>query len=63
MLADTQMGEDNGEDQPQKYARVVENPPGLSSDSRMPTANAITLDALMMAIQKENVREHIGIRN
>ena len=54
MLAGTQMGEENGDDQPQKYARVVENPPGLGSDSRNPPANIITLDALMMAIQKGN---------
>ena len=40
-----------GEDQPQKFAKV-ENPPGLSSDSRHPPGNMITLDALMMEIQK-----------
>ena len=55
MLADTQMGEEeNGEDQPQKYARVVESPPGLSSDSRHPPASGITLDSLLLAIQKGN---------
>ena len=46
------MGE--GEDQPQKFAKV-ENPPGLSSDSRHPPTNMITLDALMMEIQKGHV--------
>ena len=52
MMEDTQMGE--GEDQPQKFAKV-ENPPGLSADSRHPPANMVTLDVLMMEIQKGNV--------
>ena len=46
------MGE--GEDQPQKFAKV-ENPPGLSSDSRQIPGNMITLDTLMMEIQRGNV--------
>ena len=43
-----------GRTNPKKYARVVEHPPGLSSDSRSSPSNAITLDSLMMAIQKGN---------
>ena len=54
MEVDSQMEMERREDQPQKYARVVEGPPGLSSDSRNPPQNHTTLDALLLAIQKGN---------